>query len=68
MDRETREHVVWVARLRHELRALQGRWSTVPGLAGVVEWRRPGALPPLDDGELGEQLGLELEPERVGRR
>lgn len=39
MDRETREHAVWVARLRHELRALQGRWSTVPGLANVPEWR-----------------------------
>jgi hypothetical protein len=39
VDRETREHAVWVARLRHELRALRGRWSTVPGLANVPEWR-----------------------------
>lgn len=39
MDAETRSHAVWIAALRRELRALVGRWSQMPGLCGVPEWR-----------------------------
>ncbi len=39
MDAEMRSHVVWVAALRRELRALIGRWAQMPGLCGVPEWR-----------------------------